>query len=120
MSEDWPDGVPEDDQAEAEAMSEVIAWTPDGQPRQGLPSHLPRPSTVIVTTQALHIDGWVILLRFEPRWMQWLVQSVAEWCEEPCDEASRQQILGIIEAVEMSFLRLPKIRRGNLRGSNES
>jgi len=120
MSDDWPQGVPQDDQAEAEAMSEVIAWTPGGQPRQSLPRHLPRPTTVIVTDQTLCIDGWVILLRCEPRWMLWLAQSVSEWCQAPCDEASRQQMIGIIEAVEMALRRSPPIRRDNLWGSDAS
>jgi len=57
MSDDWPEGVPRDDRAEAEAMSEVIAWTPDGQPRQSLPRQLPRPTTVVVSDQILRIDG---------------------------------------------------------------
>ena len=118
MNDDWPEGVPRDDQAEAEAMSEVIAWTPDGKPRQSLPRQLPRPTTLIVTDETIFIDGWVILLRCEARWMRWLVESVAEWCKEPCDEASRQQILGIIDAVEMALRPSPVIRRDNLRGSD--
>lgn len=116
MSDDWPEGVPQDDQAEAEAATEVIAWTPDGHPRQSLPRHLPRPKTVIVTDQTLCIDGWVILLPCEPRWMQWLAQSVSEWCQAPCDAETRRQMLGIVDAVEQAFQHSSAIRRGNPRG----
>ena len=114
MSDDWPEGVPRDDRAEAEAMSEVIAWTPDGQPRQSLPRQLPRPTTVVGSDQILHINGWVILPCREDDWMQWLIESVAEWNKQPCDEASRHQLLGIFDALEGAFRRSTLFQRVNL------
>jgi len=118
MSDDWPDDVPLDEHAEAEATTEVIAWTPEGQPRQSLPRRLPRPRFVAVTDQTLCIDGWVILLRREPPWVQWLAQSVSEWCQAPCDTETRRQLLGIIDAVEDAFRRSPDIKRSNPRTSD--
>lgn len=115
MNDDWPDDVPRDEHAEAEAATEVIAWTPEGHPRQSLPRHLPRPTTVVVTDQTFCIDGWVILLRREPHWVQWLAQSVSEWCQAPCDEESRRQLLGIIDAVEDAVRRSPDNKRSNPR-----
>ncbi len=110
MNDDWPQDVPWDEEAEAMTSSAVVAWTPDGKPRQCLPWWLPRPKIVVVTNSTLIIDGWVIPIQATGRWFYWLTERLDAWNKESSDESNRNQLIGVVNAIEREYFRA---RRNN-------
>ncbi|MDX2082078.1 MAG: hypothetical protein SFU53_14935 [Terrimicrobiaceae bacterium] len=86
-----------------EDTGRIVALSPSGR-RFGrddrLPS-LPPSKKMVVGAKTLWVDGWVFrFLPMERNFLLWLSEQASRWCRRDPSPANKQQVLGVIDAVE--------------------